>query len=343
MLVGAQRGVESKVLPDLGVPYRLLPLEPIYRSRPWRNWRLVPSLIRSSRATARLFDEFAPDLVVGTGGYAAGPVVAWALYRKIPVAIQEQNSHPGLTTRWLAPYVDQLHLGYAEALERLAPGPRTVVRAHGNPIRWPDTPPDPRAVRSELGLEDGRVALVMGGSQGSASLNATLTRALEAVASGSLQPTPDDVQLLWVTGPAHHTGVERTIKELRPPLRLRAVPYISEMEKALSVAAVAVSRAGAQSLAEICAWGVPSLLVPLPSAAADHQRRNARALEAHGASIVLEESEIVGEPARFWTPLLDLLNTPHRLAAMARAARDRGNPRAAADIAADLWNLLERR
>ncbi len=198
-------------------------------------------------------------------------------------------------------------------------------------------------MRSELGLEDGRIALVMGGSQGSASLNATLMRALEAVVGGSLPTAPGDVQLLWVTGPAHHDGVDKKIKELRPPVRLRAVPYLSEMEKALSVAAVAVSRAGAQSLAEICAWGVPSLLVPLPSAAADHQRRNARALEAHGASIVLEESEIVDKPARLWTQLLDLLNAPQRLAAMARAARDRGNPRAAADIARDLWSLLERR
>ncbi len=343
MLVGAQRGIESKVLPDLGVPYRLLPMEPIYRSRPWRNWRLVPSAIQSSRAISRLFDEFAPDLVVGTGGYAGGPVVAWALFRKLPVAIQEQNSHPGLTTRWLAPYVDQLHLGYAEALDRLEPGPRTVVRSHGNPIRWPTSPPDPHAVRRELGLEEGRVVLVAGGSQGAASLNATLAKALDGVVRGSLAALPGDVQLLWSTGPSHFAAVERKIAELGAAVRVRALPYITEMEKALSVATLALSRAGALTLAELCAWGVPALLVPLPSAAADHQRRNARALEAGGAAIVLEESEILASPERLWTALLGLLNDPHRLEAMGRAAGDRGNPRAADDIAADLWDLMERR
>ncbi len=343
MLVGAQRGIESKVLPEMGAPHRLLPMEPIYRGRLWRNWRLLPSAIQSSRAIFRLFDEFMPDLVVGTGGYAAGPVVAWALYRKLPVAIQEQNSHPGLTTRWLAPYVDQLHLGYPEALDRLAPGPDTVVRSHGNPIRWPASPPNPQRVRRELGLEEGRVVLVAGGSQGAASLNAAVVEALEAMVGGSLPALPRDVQLLWSTGRSHHGAVEKKIAELGLAVRVRALPYINEMDRALSVATVAVSRAGAQTLAEICAWGVPSLLVPLPSSAADHQRRNARALEAGGAAIVLEDSEIVEQPARLWTGLFALLGAPDRLAAMGRAARNRGNPQAADDIARDLWDLVERR
>ncbi len=146
-----------------------------------------------------------------------------------------------------------------------------------------------------------------------------------------------------MTGPSHHAAAERKIADLRPALRVRALPYITEMEKALSVATVAVSRAGGVTLAEICAWGVPSLLVPLPSAAADHQRRNAGALEAGGAAIVLEESGIVDKPERLWTELRDLLNAPRRLAAMGRAARERGNPRAADDIAVDLWTLLEQR
>lgn len=343
MLVGAQRGIESRVLPEAGVPYRLLPLEPIYRSRPWRNWRLVPSVIKSGRSIARLFDEFAPNLVVGTGGYAAGPVVAWALYRGLPTAIQEQNSHPGLTTRWLAPYVDQLHLGYAEALERLGPGATTLVRSHGNPICWPTSRPELDSARRELGLDEGRVVLVQGGSQGSASLNAAVVEALDAVRRAALPPLPGDTQLLWATGPAHHSGIERKIAELGLGERVRPVPYIAAMEKALSLATLAVSRAGAMSLAELCAWGIPSLLVPLPSAAADHQRRNARALEAGGAAIVIEESELRDSPERLWTELLGLLNEPQRLAAMAEAAGERGNPRAADDIAADLWDLMDRR
>jgi UDP-N-acetylglucosamine--N-acetylmuramyl-(pentapeptide) pyrophosphoryl-undecaprenol N-acetylglucosamine transferase len=115
------------------------------------------------------------------------------------------------------------------------------------------------------------------------------------------------------------------------------------MEWALSITTLAISRAGALALSELCAWGVPAILVPLPHAAADHQRHNARALEAAGAAIVLEEATTSQDPGRLWLGLVRLLNEPWDLDAMAEASRARGNPRAADDIAADLWRLMEDR
>lgn len=340
LLVGARRGVEARVLPERGVPHRLLPLEPIYRSRPWRNWRLLASAVAVTQELREVFAEFSPHLVVGTGGYAAGPVVAWARMSGTPTALQEANSYPGLTTRWLAPYVDQLHLGYREALAHLQPGPDTEVEVHGNPIRWPAERPDPSAVRRDLALGEGRVVLVVGGSQGSAPLNETILDALSAVATGELPPAPDDVWILWAAGPAHREGVETRLRELDLP-RVRVVPYIAEMERALSVTDLAVSRAGALMLSELCAWGVPSLLVPLPHAAAGHQTKNARSLAKTGAAIALAEEKVRERPADLWMPLLDLLKDTKRLERMAAAARRRGNPRAADQIAADLWRLME--
>ncbi len=342
-LVGARRGVEARVLPTTDIAHHLLPLEPIYRSRPWRNWRLVRSAASAARELHRLFHAFAPDLVVGTGGYAAGPVVGWAIAKRTATAIQEQNSYPGLTTRWLAPYVDQLHLGYEDAMRNLWPGPDTEVRIHGNPISWPDPLPDPDEARRDLGLAPGRIVLIVGGSQGSLPLNEALIASIKAVHAGDLPPLPPDVQLLWSTGPAHYADVSQRIGRLGDRIAVRTVPYLTEMEKALAVATLAVSRAGALALSELCAWGVPSVLVPLPHAAAGHQLRNAQALQAAGAAVVLEEAHITNQPARLWRKVVELMGEPWELDEMGRASLARGNPKAADEIAADLWKLLEGR
>ncbi|UCF21244.1 MAG: UDP-N-acetylglucosamine--N-acetylmuramyl-(pentapeptide) pyrophosphoryl-undecaprenol N-acetylglucosamine transferase [Gemmatimonadota bacterium] len=343
LLVGAERGIESRVLPDKGVDHRLLPLQPIYRSRPWRNWRTLVSAFAVARDIKTLFASFAPNLVVGTGGYVAGPVVAWAAARNLPTAIQEQNSYPGVTTRWLAPYVDQIHLGYAEAMRYLLPGRTTEVRAHGVPIGWPEQRPEPQAVRRQFALRAGRLVLAAGGSQGSASLNAALLAGLEAASRGDLPGLPPETQLLWSTGPAHHDAVSRRLDELKVGPEVTALSYIDGMEKVLSLATLAVSRAGAVTLAEYCAWGVPSVLVPLPHATAQHQLHNARALAAAGAALVVEEGELGESPELLWRELIGLLSSEARLERMGAAARRRGNPDAADRIADDLWRLLEDR
>jgi UDP-N-acetylglucosamine--N-acetylmuramyl-(pentapeptide) pyrophosphoryl-undecaprenol N-acetylglucosamine transferase len=341
LLVGAKRGVEARVLSERGVAHRLLPLEPIYRSKPWRNWRLVRSAFAVSKEIRSLLDTFAPDLVVGTGGYASGPVVGWAAVRGIRTALQEQNSYPGLTTRWLAPYVDQLHLGYEEAMRYLWPGPETVVRTYGNPISWPDEVPSEDSVRKELGLAPGRVVLVVGGSQGARPVNEALLEAIEGVNAGDLPGLQPDVQVLWATGPEHHARISGRLGRLGDRVPVRTVPYVAEMERALSVTTLAISRAGALTLSELCAWGIPSLLVPLPHAAAGHQLHNARALEADGAAIVMEESEVRASPGALWRKVVDLLNAPWDLEEMGRASMAVGNPEAADEIASDLWDLME--
>jgi UDP-N-acetylglucosamine--N-acetylmuramyl-(pentapeptide) pyrophosphoryl-undecaprenol N-acetylglucosamine transferase len=198
-------------------------------------------------------------------------------------------------------------------------------------------------VRAELGLGPGRIVLVVGGSQGSAPLNSALLAALSRVRQGDLAPLPADAQLLWSTGPAHYDDVSLQLERLGGQLPVRALPYVGEMEKALSVATLAVSRAGAIALAELCAWGVPAILVPLPHAAADHQRVNARSLAADGAAVLVEEADIRGNPEILWERITHLLAEPRLLSEMGAASRARGNPLAAADIATDIWQLMEDR
>lgn len=337
--VGAQRGVEARVLPERGVPHTLLPAEPIRRSQPWQNWRLVPALGRSVRGLRRVFREFAPDLVVGTGGYASGPVAAWALLNRVPVALQEQNSYPGFTTRLLARRARQVHLAFPEAEEHLKPGTKTEILYNGNPIRPPDRSLERGSARERFGLGDGPVVLVVGGSQGSRAINEALLAELRGVVAGRLQARPDGLEILWATGPAHHESISARLSELDVGDWVKVVPYIQEMPAALASAELALSRAGAMALAELCAWGIPSILIPLPTAAANHQHHNAVALADAGAAVLVPEKELGS--GRLWGELVRLAGDPERRAALAENARKRGHPDAAAEIVDDLYRLLK--
>lgn len=336
--VGAERGVEAQVLPKQGVAYTLLPFRPMFRDRIWRNWRLPGALGSSFLGLARLFRRLKPALVVGTGGYASGPACFYAVLRRIPVAVQEQNSFPGLTTRLLARWARQIHLGFPEAARHLKPGPRTQVFTEGNPIRPPDATLDRAACREQLGLRpEGMVVLVVGGSQGARAVNEALLDALEQVAGGTLEAPPDGMQLLWATGPHHFERVA----ELLAPLALdwvEARGYIEDMPRALAASDVAVSRAGAMATAELLAWGIPMVLVPFPAAAANHQDHNARALAEAGAALYLPERELT--PERLWNDLLTLARDGALRERMTERARERARPDAARLIAHHLLELV---
>ncbi|HEX8692482.1 MAG TPA: UDP-N-acetylglucosamine--N-acetylmuramyl-(pentapeptide) pyrophosphoryl-undecaprenol N-acetylglucosamine transferase [Longimicrobium sp.] len=337
--VGAERGVEARVFPEKGVPHRLLPLEPIRRAQPLQNWRLLPSLVHSFGGLRGIFREFRPNLVVGTGGYASGPAVAWALMRGVPAAVQEQNSYPGFVTRKVAGRVRQLHLAFPEARRYLKPGKRTEVFEYGNPINPPDFSVDRSAARARFGLGGGTVCLVVGGSQGARAVNEALLSDVRGVAEGRLEAPPPGFEILWATGPANFDAISAKLGEVGRPEWVKAHPYIQDMPGALASADFAVSRAGAMALAELCAWGVPAVLVPLPTAAANHQHHNALALSEAGAALMVEEKDLA--PGRLWGDVLSLAAAPARRAEIAAKARERGRPDAADRIAAELLRLVK--
>jgi UDP-N-acetylglucosamine--N-acetylmuramyl-(pentapeptide) pyrophosphoryl-undecaprenol N-acetylglucosamine transferase len=337
---GARRGVEARVLPEQGAPHTLLPFEPIRRARPWQNWRLVPAAFHSVRGLARLFRSFRPQLVVGTGGYASGPACAWAILNGVPVAVQEQNSYPGLTTRLLARWARQVHLGFPEAARHLRPGRRTEVFTLGNPIRPPDPRLDRVASRLAFGLgPESLVALIVGGSQGARAINEALITAVESVGRGELPDPPGALQILWATGPSHYDAVSARLAAVGDASWIRAFPYIDDMPAALAAADLAVSRAGAMATAELLAWGIPAVLVPFPYAAADHQAHNAVALAEAGAAANLPEPQLTAE--RLWSELLALAADGARRGEMAGRARERARPHAAREIAERLFMLVE--
>jgi len=331
VLLGAERGVESRVLPRSGESFRLLPMEPLRRDRPWRNWRLAATAPAVARGLSRLIRELDPQVVVGTGGYASGPAVLAGLATGRRTALQEQNAVPGLVTRLLADRVDRVFLGYPEAAPLLRTGARTRVLAWGNPVARPRAAQEAGA--GNFAWPEGRVIAVIGGSQGARGLN---ERLLADLAAGPAWPS--DATLAWITGPAHHAEVAARVASLPCADRIRAVPYVDDLGARLGGITLAISRAGAMFCSELAAAGVPAILVPFPAAAGGHQRQNAAALAAAGAARMLEEGTMAS--GDLWGAVRELLEHEQQLAAMAAAMRARGQPDAAARIARELLDLV---
>ncbi|HYC31182.1 MAG TPA: UDP-N-acetylglucosamine--N-acetylmuramyl-(pentapeptide) pyrophosphoryl-undecaprenol N-acetylglucosamine transferase [Gemmatimonadales bacterium] len=329
VLVGAVRGVEARLLPTRDFRYHLLPSEPIYRRAWWRNvrWPLIAG--RLLRRVEQLFADERPVAVLGTGGYASGPVIWWATRRDVPSAIQEQNAYPGLATRLLSRRVRHVYLGLPEARRLLRFGPGTWVFDTGNPI----TPPTAERRESALRLFglDGtrRVLLVTGGSQGALAINRAVAEWIVAGGAASLD-------VVWVTGRGTH---EQFVRYHRPPA-VTVVDFLDPMADGYAVADLVLSRAGMITVAELCAWGLPSILVPLPTAAADHQTHNARVLAEAGAALMLPQDRLGA--TTLGQTVARLLGDAPALAAMAERARARGRPHAAAEIVSHLLTLTER-
>ncbi|MES2524938.1 MAG: glycosyltransferase [Gemmatimonadota bacterium] len=329
--IGARRGIERDILPTTEFPHALLDLHPLYRRTPWNNWRTLAGSVSAFRALNAIARERRPLAAVGTGGYAAGMALAWAKLHGTPTILHEPDSHPGLTTRALSRGADAIFLGFPEAASQLHPPKGIRVLPLGCPI---EPPPSPRLDRAtaRAGWDlpgEAFVVLVTGGSQGARALN-------DAVAAWCARGLPHGVALIWATGRA--TAAAYLDRESR---MVRVRPYLAPIADAYAAADVAVTRAGAMTIAELCAWGIPSVLVPLPTAAQDHQTHNARATAAAGAAIHLPQAEL--SAASLDATVREFMRMPTALESMRAAAQRRARPSAAADIARELLRLLSPR
>lgn len=326
LFVGTQRGIESRVLPPRGERLETLEISPL-KGR--STGELVRSLGRIPGAMARaasLVRRHRADLVIGVGGYAAGPVLAAAAAMGTPTALLEQNARVGLTNRMLAPIVGRAYLTFDETA-RLFGGRARVV---GNPVRREFALAARRAAVDPIGFESrADTVLVMGGSQGAKALNEIVPTALGAM-------NLHKHRVVHQTGEAMRDEVAARYRELG--VEAEVVSFIDDMAAVYSRASVVIARAGATTLAELCAIGRPALLVPYPYAADDHQYVNAKALESEDAAICVRESDL--SVHLLVEKLGDLLADPNRRRGMAEAARALGKPDAAASIVDDLCSWL---
>jgi len=325
--VGTATGVEAKVVPREGFPLdliRVAGLKAQSRGDLVKNVALLPL---AAVDAWRVLSARTPDVVVGVGSFASGAVLAVAALRGYPTMLLEQNALPGLSNRLLSRMVRAAAVTFEEAL-KFFPGVGVLT---GNPVR-PEFFAGGKAIDDEQAMPP-RAAriLIFGGSQGAHAINMAMVEAAPRMATAGLAIT-------------HQTG-ERDVERVREGYRragleARVEAFLYEMDREMTAADLVICRAGATTLSELAAAGRAAILVPLPTAADDHQRKNAEVVAESGAAVVIPQRELTGE--RLAETVLALAADPPRRAAMASAARQFARPDAAARIADIVWRLAGR-
>jgi UDP-N-acetylglucosamine--N-acetylmuramyl-(pentapeptide) pyrophosphoryl-undecaprenol N-acetylglucosamine transferase len=310
VFVGTDRGLEATAVPRAGYRLRTIAARGLPRRPGLGLVKALFALLASLGQTWRILGEESPRVVVVTGGYVSGPVGLLAKLRGIPVVVQEQNSVPGATNRWLSLVAAEVHISFLESRHFFRR--RDRLKVTGNPIRRSLLRQDRATAYEGLRLDPGkRTLLVFGGSRGAGSINKAMGAALSRLAR------VPRLQVLWQTGSDDAEWATRETAKL--PIAVRVTPFVERMEMAYAVADLAVCRAGAMTIAELTACGVPSILIPYPHATHDHQTENAKGLVDRGAAEMIADGELQGDDLA--RRIDALLRDEPRLRRMGRNAR----------------------
>lgn len=321
--------MEMEKVPRAGYTIVGLPVVGIKRELTLANLGFPFKLGRSLLRARQIVRDFRPDVAVGVGGYASGPLLLAAALKGTPILIQEQNSHAGLTNKVLARWARRICVAYS-GMESFFPASK--LKLTGNPVRSDIQQADQQldAGRSLFDLETTRpTLLIIGGSQGARTIN-------ESIESGLKQLAEAGVQVIWQTGPAFIERARSAVASVGSPL-IRAYDFIYEMDKAYAVSDVVISRAGALSVSELCLVGRPAILVPFPAAAEDHQTRNAMSLVDHKAALLVNDRTARQE---LIAAALKLLNNPAQQQQLRTEIKKLAKPNAARDIAEEIMHLI---
>lgn len=328
LFVGAEGKMEMKKVPEAGFKIVGLPISGIQRSLSAQNLLFPFKLISSVLKAFKLVKTFKPDVVIGVGGYASGPLLYAAAAKKVPCLIQEQNSYAGLTNKLLAGKVRKICVAHG-GMEKYFPKEKLVVT--GNPVRKTIQLSEDRKQEAYdfFGLEASkRTLLIVGGSLGARSVN-------EFILAGYQRLAASGIQVIWQCGGYYYEEMKRRVGEPAPNILLK--DFVREMHYAYAVADVVISRAGALSIAELMLTGKPSILVPSPNVAEDHQTINAMALVERDAAILVKDSE---GGAKLLDTAFDLLEDESRKAELSRNIKAMSHADAAKDIANEIVKMI---
>lgn len=330
LYVGTHRGLESRIVPDRGIEFKTIKIQGFKRSLSLQNFKTVYLFLKSVGTARKYIKQFKPDVVVGTGGYVSGAVVFAASQMHIPTVIHEQNSVVGVTNKFLSHFVNKIAISFESARSQF---PAKKVVMTGNPRAQQVANIQRTAALKAYGLKDDvPTILIFGGSRGAARINAATVSAIPEL-------NQRDYQTLFVTGQVHYDKILDSLKATPLADNVKIEPYISNMPAILPEIAVILGRAGATSIAEITALGIPSILVPSPYVTNDHQTKNAQSLVNAGAAEMVKEDDLTA------TSLLKavdgLMLADSKRDQMAAHAKKLGMPDAADQLLAVLESVVK--
>lgn len=338
LFVGAEGKMEMEKVPAAGYKIVGLPVVGLQRQLNLRNiindiqapFRLIGSL----RRARKIVKEFRPDVVVGVGGYASAPLLWAATGMKIPAVIQEQNGFAGLTNKMLGSRVQKICVAY-EGMEKFFPAGKIVMS--GNPIRRdvsvPSTPEQKAEAMTFYGLDPNKKHLfVVGGSLGSGTLNRAMMHWIQDGCPGG-----EDIEVIWQCGKYYKAQTDEFMAAHPDILGIRHFAFIERMDLAYAAADVVISRSGASTVSEICAMGKPTVFVPSPNVAEDHQTHNAMALVRREAALIVKDSEAIDE---LLPTAVGLLSSPLKMASLSKNAEAMALRDAAQVICDEIYSLV---
>lgn len=285
LYVGSQRGLEKNIVPQKGIAFKALEIQGFKRKLSWDNVKTMYLFLKAVKDAKKILKEFKPDVVVGLGGYVSGAVVYAAQGMGIPTVIHEQNSVVGLTNKFLSRYVDKIGIAFEAARLQF---PKEKVTFVGNPRAQEVARVRSHFNWSEYGLKNNKpTLLIFGGSQGALKIN-------QATIDAIPEFNKRKYQVVFVTGQKRYDGVIKQLNQGHVLVGENVVikPYIGNMPEIMPKVSIILGRAGATSIAEITALGVPSILVPSPYVTADHQTKNAESLVKAGAAEMITEADL---------------------------------------------------
>ena len=292
LYIGSKRGLERELVGKAGIPFKDIEITGFKRKLSFENFKTILRFLKGVQQSKKYIRDFQPDVVIGTGGYVCGPVLYAASKEKIPTMVHEQNVIPGLTNKFLARFVDVVAISFEGARPFFAQAKKVVLT--GNPRATEVVNANPMNGYKTLSISTNKkIILFVGGSRGAKAINQGFLEILPSLHRFT------DYHFVYVTGDVHFENVKEEISkrgiDLKTYSNVSIFPFLYNMPEILAATRLIVSRAGASTLAEITALGVPAILIPSPYVTANHQEKNAKWLEEQGAAKMIRENELNGE------------------------------------------------
>ncbi|MFL1897087.1 undecaprenyldiphospho-muramoylpentapeptide beta-N-acetylglucosaminyltransferase [Aquimarina sp. 2-A2] len=329
LFVGAKDRMEMQKVPNAGYPIKGLWISGVQRKLTWSNLMFPFKLLSSLFTSKKIIKKFKPDIAIGTGGFASGPLLRMAASADVPTLLQEQNSYPGITNKWLAKSADRICVAYPR-LERFFP--KEKIQVTGNPVRQDllNLEGKQQKGREVYGLMAGKTTLlILGGSLGARRINQLIESKLDFFKE-------KNIQIVWQCGKLYF----EEYKKYNDRDEVQVHQFIETMDLAYASADIILSRAGAGSVSELCLVGKPTLFIPSPNVAEDHQTKNAQAIVDQKGALLIREKDL---DAAFEKTITGLVEDPELQKNLSRAIQKLALPNATMEIVDEVEKIIEKK